>query len=79
VSYIGEVLETTRRARSMTQEQLADLTGMTQATLSRYEKGMRDPDEQVIAKIAHLAGFATAEQNALFPSGASPLRAVCRG
>lgn len=56
MTYIGEVLETTRRARSMTQEQLADLVGMTQAALSRYEKGMRDPDEEVVARLAEALG-----------------------
>jgi len=59
VTYIGEVLETTRRARWMTQEQLADLVGMTQAALSRYEKGMRDPDEEVVARLAEALGVTT--------------------
>ena len=40
----------------MTQEQLADMVGLTQAALSRYEKGMRDPDDEVIARLAKALG-----------------------
>lgn len=36
---LGEVLVTLRRARDVTQETLAESAGVTQAALSRYERG----------------------------------------
>jgi Zn-dependent peptidase ImmA (M78 family) len=56
---LGEVLETTRRARGMTQEQLADAVGITQAALSRYENGMREPEPEVVAQLARALGVTT--------------------
>lgn len=59
MTVLGEVLETTRRARGITQEQLADRVGITQATLSRYENGMREPEPQVVAQLARALGVTT--------------------
>jgi Zn-dependent peptidase ImmA (M78 family) len=56
MTVLGEVLETTRRARGMTQEQLADAVGIQQATLSRYENGMREPEPEVVAQLARALG-----------------------
>ena len=49
---IGEVVLTLRRARGLTQEQLAGRAGLTQAALSRYEQGLRSPDEQTVSALA---------------------------
>lgn len=47
-SSLGQLLETARRAEGLTQEQLARSAGITQAALSRYEAGLRDPDDNTI-------------------------------
>ena len=43
-------------ASGMTQKQLADLTGMTQVSVSRYINGDRIPRASVAAKIADVLG-----------------------
>lgn len=49
---IGDVIETLMRARGLTQGQLAEAIGATQATVSRYISGARTPDSSEAAKIA---------------------------
>ena len=49
---LGVVLETARRAKGLTQEELAQHLGIAQATLSRYEHGMREPDDDALSRIA---------------------------
>lgn len=56
MSQLGEVLETARRARGLTQEQLAEAVGIRQAALSRYEHGLRQPDEDTLARLADALG-----------------------
>lgn len=56
MSALGEVLETARRARGLTQAQLADRVGITQAALSRYENDLRDPDRDTLAGLADALG-----------------------
>ncbi len=53
---IGDVIATARRARGITQEQLADQAGITQAALSRYENDLREPSEAVLGAIAACLG-----------------------
>jgi Zn-dependent peptidase ImmA (M78 family) len=53
---LGEVLETARRACGYTQEELAAKAGVTQAALSRYETGRRDPEPEVLARLAQALG-----------------------
>lgn len=53
---IGDVLETLRRARGLTQEDLCATAGVTQAALSRYENDQRMPDEAVLERLAHALG-----------------------
>ncbi|PPK68120.1 XRE family transcriptional regulator [Actinokineospora auranticolor] len=52
MSGIGDVLETLRRARGLTQDELCVQAGLTQAALSRYENDQRMPDEAVLEKLA---------------------------
>jgi Zn-dependent peptidase ImmA (M78 family)/DNA-binding XRE family transcriptional regulator len=59
MTVLGEVLETTRRARGITQEQLAERVGITQAALSRYENGMREPEGEVVQELARALGVTT--------------------
>jgi len=56
VSRLGEVLETTRRAQGLTQADLADKAGITQAALSRYENDLREPDPIALRQVAAALG-----------------------
>ncbi|MEV4119481.1 XRE family transcriptional regulator [Micromonospora sp. NPDC049645] len=53
---LGEALETARRARGLTQEELAKAIGVKQATLSRYEQDRREPDDETLANLAEALG-----------------------
>lgn len=53
---IGEVLATARRARGLTQEELAQRAEVTQAALSRYEHDLRTPEPEVLPRIARALG-----------------------
>ena len=53
---LGEAVRTARIAAGLTQEQLSEQAGITQAALSRYETGMRQPDEQALAQMAGVLG-----------------------
>ena len=54
---LGVVLETARRAKGLTQQELAEAVGIRQAALSRYENETRDPDDEVLARIAGVLGL----------------------
>lgn len=56
MSTLGEAITTARRALGTTQEELAAAAGVTQAALSRYENGMREPDADVLARLAPALG-----------------------
>ncbi len=53
---VGDVILVLRRAAGMTQSDLAERLGITQAALSRYENNMRQPDEGTAARIASALG-----------------------
>lgn len=53
---LGEVLETARRAHGLTQAELAARVEITQAALSRYENDLRQPDPEVLARLADTLG-----------------------
>ena len=48
MSSFGEVIITGRVAAGMTQEDLANAIGVTQAAMSRYENDLREPDADTI-------------------------------
>jgi len=52
VSGIGDVLETLRRARGLTQADLCAEAEVTQAALSRYENDQRMADDDVLNRLA---------------------------
>ncbi|MGH3632147.1 MAG: XRE family transcriptional regulator [Sciscionella sp.] len=54
---LGEALVTLRHARGLTQAELADLAGVTQAALSRYESDLRAPEDTVIDALAATLGI----------------------
>jgi Zn-dependent peptidase ImmA (M78 family)/transcriptional regulator with XRE-family HTH domain len=59
MSGLGEVLETARRAQGLTQADLAQQAGVTQAALSRYENGLREPEADALERIAGVLGVTT--------------------
>lgn len=56
---LGEVLETARRAQGLTQADLAEQAGVTQAALSRYENDLREPEPEVLDRLANALGVTT--------------------
>lgn len=53
---LGEVLAIARKARGLTQSELADFIGTTQPTINRYEAGDRAPEPETIAALAKALG-----------------------
>ena len=49
-------LKRIRKMRLITQKQLADAIGITQAMVSHYETGRRTPDLETAARIANALG-----------------------
>lgn len=57
---IGEAIRVARHAQGITQEDLADRAGVTQAALSRWENDLRKPDDDAIAALADALGVTAA-------------------
>lgn len=57
---IGEVIETARRAKGWTQDELAERAGVTQAALSRYEHDLRMPEPDVVERLSSALGVTSA-------------------
>ncbi len=53
---LGEAIQTARRARGLTQPDVAAAAGVTQEAISRYENGQRVPDDDVVARLAAALG-----------------------
>lgn len=53
---IAEMIIRARHERSLTQQQLADMAGLGQASLSRIETGKVSPDIATLQKIASAVG-----------------------
>lgn len=48
----GDRMALLREERDLTQEELAEIIGITRAALSHYEKNRRQPEYKILAKIA---------------------------
>ena len=46
-----------RKSRNMTQKDLSDVTGITQADISRIENGTRNPSLDMLKRLAHGLGM----------------------
>ncbi len=57
MSEFGERLRQARINKGMSQVELADAVGMTQASISQFEKGLRMPTPNNIRKFAHFLGM----------------------
>ena len=53
---LGEAIETARRSRGLTQPEVAERAGVTQAALSRYENDQRTPEPEVLQRLADALG-----------------------
>lgn len=58
---IGENIKNLRKERELTQKQLADLVGVTAATITKYEKGSLEPNLETINKIEKALGVSVSE------------------
>ena len=56
---IGEKLLILREERNLKQKELAELAGITEATLSRYENGKREPKGEIISRLAKILNVTT--------------------
>lgn len=54
-----ERLRSVRRSRGMTQEELAELVSISQKSIAAYERGIRDPGSDMVAKLADVLGVTT--------------------
>lgn len=55
----GNRLKTLRIKKKLTQQQLADLLGLTKSVMSAYENGLRYPAYDVLIKIARIFKVST--------------------
>ena len=53
---IAKKIKILRKARGLTQQQLADLLGVQRATISNYEIGRRSPHIKELEKVAEILG-----------------------
>lgn len=76
---LGTVLETARRAQGLTQLELAELVGVKQPSIVRYEHNLREPEPEVLDRIAGALGV-TPEflTHASRPEGAMAVEAHMR-
>lgn len=49
---IGDRIKYLRESLDLRQKDLADKTGITEATLSRYENNLREPKGEIVSKLA---------------------------
>lgn len=56
MSGLGDLIITARLARGLTQAELAAMIQITQPALHRYEHGLRDPEPEILARLANVLG-----------------------
>lgn len=56
MSGLGDLIITARLARGLTQAELAAMIEVTQPALHRYEHGLRDPEPEILARLASVLG-----------------------
>ena len=52
IAKIGKLLQTLRKEKGITQEQLAEQVGVTRRTVSRWETGSNMPDLDVLIELS---------------------------
>ena len=68
-STLGSFIRFLRKQNQMTQAQLADLVGVTDKAVSKWEKGVSVPDAETLIKLADLLDSSV---NDLLGSGVAP-------
>lgn len=58
---MGDLISDKRKAKSMTQKQLADLLNVTDKAVSKWERGVSCPDINTIPKLADILGVSVDE------------------
>ncbi|MGH3899967.1 MAG: helix-turn-helix domain-containing protein [Pseudonocardiaceae bacterium] len=53
---LAQAIQTARRARGLTQPEVAEAAGVSQEAISRYENGVRTPDADVLDRLAAALG-----------------------
>lgn len=53
---LGAVLSTARKSASLTQTQLAELSGIQQAEISRIERGLANPTADTLLRLTNALG-----------------------
>ena len=58
---LGEKLQTLRRSRGLSQEQLAEILEVSRQAVSKWEKGTSDPSTSNLCALAKLYGIPVEE------------------
>ena len=70
---MGEIIATLRKEKGMTQKELADLLGITDKAVSKWERDVACPDTMTIPRLAEILGVSIEElmnaKGAPSPSG----------
>lgn len=56
---IGSRIKEVREQKGLTQKQVAEEVGITEATLSRYENDLREPKAEIVSKLAKALGVSS--------------------
>lgn len=59
MAVLGKRLKEAREKKKLTQIEASKLLGISNGTLSGYERNYRDPDTQILEKMANLYGVST--------------------
>ena len=54
---VGKILKTMRKIKGLTQEELANITGIPQNTISQYENGRFEPNYKTVEMISKGCDF----------------------
>ena len=73
---IARFIRTQRNARGVKQAELGDICGVSQGTVSRWEKGSQDPDGHHLVQIAAWAGISVEELTGGAPNPTLGLQAL---
>lgn len=70
-----------RKKKKLTQEQLGKLVGVSEATISKYEVGTREPDNDMLLRLAEVLGVSvmyllTGEEENPFPFSSGELQLI---
>ena len=69
---MGQIINSLRREKGMTQKELADMLNITDKAVSKWERDAACPDTLTIPKLAEILGISRAGAYALFHSEGFP-------